>query len=263
MKDTVTIDMAPYIRPNYRHNTGLWGIGMGRKAAKEHQITTLGDKHIVLKIPQGIKWDESFLKGFIGPVARKVGPENLEISVQGGFSGTGYGYGYFPQQSSKDQLNEYLIAESHRIKKRTEKKSKESKNGDWSEPITFFVPEIGTHIRLEDDWGFRLYSEGRNHSLYTQLPNLYKTTPERWEWRRQMQRGDIVFKAGAIFTVSRVYIRQGGKEYSSLTFNVKKGAVVITGSGEVILKKSARFWAKLSDVNKMSVAVDRNTLAEN
>ena len=75
-------------------------------------------------------------------------------------------------------------------------------------------------------------------------------------------------QAGAILCVNRVYIRQGVKEYSSLTFNVRKGATVVTDTTPnhhkaVVLGKGARFWAKLSDVNKMIVVVDTQTLAEN
>lgn len=264
MKERIEIDLTPYIRQTNSLGAALYYIDEGRQAAKDHKVVTLGDKHIVLKVPQGIPFGEGFLKGLLGPLARKVGPGNLEITVDGGYKSAPHERRYWIRtQSSQYMVEQYLSAEAERIKKREAKKAKDSNNADWSEPITFFVPEIGTNLRLEEDWAFRLYCEHRNSGLYTQLPGLYKEG-DPWNWRRRsLERGDVVLKAGAILTVSRVYIRVGVKEYSSLTFNVKKGAVVVTSNGEFTLKKGARFWAKLKDVNQMKVVVNKNSLAGN
>lgn len=265
-KDKVVIELHPYINQTWRNNPGLHGVEAGRQAAKDHKVPTLGDKHIVLKIPLGIQMDESFLKGLLGPLARKVGPENLTVSVDGGYQGQSYDrrYSWRPRPPScKDLVEEYLISEGRRIKERAAKKKKEAKNGDWSDPITFFVPDIGTRVRLEDDWQFRLHCEYRNSGLTEQLPGIYKDG-NPWNWRRRsLEKSDVVIEKGAILTVNRVYIRQGAKEYSSITFNIKKGATVLTSKGKVELRKGTRFWAKLRDVNQMQVVVDRNTLAEN
>lgn len=265
MKERIEIDLAPYIRQAGGLGAALYYIDEGRQAAKDHKVVTLGDKHIVLKVPEGIQFGEGFLKGLLGPLARKVGPENLEVTVEGGYKSDPYNrhYWFGNRVSSQEIVRRYLSIEAERIKKRAAKKAKDSKNADWSEPITFFVPEIGTSLRLEEDWAFRLYCEHRNSGLYEQLPKLYKDG-NPWNWRRRsLERGDVVMKAGAILTVSRIYIRVGVKEYSSLTFNVKKGAVVVTNQGETTLKKGARFWAKLKDVNQMKVVVNKNSLAGN
>jgi len=63
--------------------------------------------------------------------------------------------------------------------------------------------------------------------------------------------------------IDRVHIRKGVKDFSSLTFNAKKDSSAVYNEKEVVLKKTARFWAKLSDVNELSVEVDKSTLAEN
>ena len=61
--------------------------------------------------------------------------------------------------------------------------------------------------------------------------------------------------------VDRVYIRKGVGDYSSITFNLHKGGEIVF-NGKAI-KAFGRFWAKLSDVNKMKVRIDTATLAGN
>lgn len=68
-------------------------------------------------------------------------------------------------------------------------------------------------------------------------------------------------KAGSNLGVDRIYIRKGGEDYSSITFNLHKGGVIVVKGNEV--KAQGRFWAKLGDVNKMKVRIDTQTLSEN
>jgi hypothetical protein len=65
---------------------------------------------------------------------------------------------------------------------------------------------------------------------------------------------------GAELSVSRIYIRQGVKECSSLTFHLISGETEFNGKK---FKVKARFWAKLSDVNTMECEVNEATLAVN
>jgi hypothetical protein len=200
-------------------------------------------------------------------LARKVGPLNLlnDLTIEGGFRGgssSRRGWGRYQPASLRERIKEYLHEEDVRVKERDAKKLKEAKGPRWTEPMGFFIPEIGTRVRLEERWEFRLFNEYRN-KICRQLG-----IDTDYGWREKLKEAEAALAAGTILTVSRVYIRQGGKEYSSITFNIKKGAKVYVkdakGAWKLCeLKKGGRFWAKLSDVNKMRVVVDQETLAEN
>jgi len=126
---------------------------------------------------------------------------------------------------------------------------------EWSKPQGMLIPDINTQLMLSKPWEFNLYVERRNKAMFV---GLFGTDPKDYWWGRiyikgeEYKRGDCIpCKIGkdALLKVNRVYIRQGGDEYSSLTFYVHKGAK-ITSMGETItLKKAVRFWAKLGDVN--------------
>ena len=263
----VVIDLAYYTMHKERSGAGLWGRESGLKAAKDNQLLKKAPTELILKIPNGICMGERFLTAFLGPLARKVGPENLKVTVIGGFEG-GYADRAFRGDSdcwnTTQQIEEYLTLESMRVAKRQKEKAKVAQGPAWSPPLQFYVPEISTMLRLEGDWTFRLYCERRNHGFYSKLPGVFPGT-EKWSWH-SVNHGaerDVTIKAGALMSVSRVYIRQGGLEYSSLTFNLRKGAEVDVDGKVTVLKGGARFWAKLSDVNKMKVSIDTLTLAEN
>lgn len=51
---------------------------------------------------------------------------------------------------------------------------------------------------------------------------------------------------GTILVVDRVYIRRGLRDFSSLTFRTK------SSPQKELNKKGIKFWAKLSDVNRIS-----------
>ena len=128
--------------------------------------------------------------------------------------------------------------------------------------MKFFVPDVGTMVRLKEDWTFRLYVESRNRALvdYLGIPVT------RSIYGRNIDSKEVVFKAWTTLKVDRVYIRKGVKDYSSLTFHIQKGkhgGAEFDGESYSFAKKGFRFWAKLSDVNKMVVEVDQATLAEN
>ena len=89
MSEQVILQLAPYMNCGYRNHrdAGLWGREAGLKAAKDLGILKLGGKEIVLDVPPHIRMDEPFMKALLGPVARKVGPANLKVTVSGGFRG--------------------------------------------------------------------------------------------------------------------------------------------------------------------------------
>ena len=119
------IELAPYITVGrYHRGSGLWDREQGLKAAKDHNFLADMPTDVTFKIPPGIPMDDSFLKALLGPLARKVGVENLKVTVVGGHSG-GSLHGYYNRcPSTARQVEEYLVLESIAVKKRQEEKAK-------------------------------------------------------------------------------------------------------------------------------------------
>lgn len=151
------------------------------------------------------------------------------------------------------------------------------------------IPDIGDHLRLEEDWTFRLHNERRNDGFITllgldQSPEIVaaKRRSEAAEAKfRSLKRGDpgydeaygeflkfsphrrvkidwpVTLPKGTVLKVDRVYIRKGASDFSSLTFYVidtplfSKNTKSAGAGGKKSLKK--RFFASLADVNKMTV----------
>lgn len=107
--------------------------------------------------------------------------------------------------------------------------------------MKFFIPPLGTRLKLIEPWTFTLYDERRN--------NLWKTVTDRkqnWSYNRwnQCESASITvsLEPGTILSVSRIYIRLGIKSFDSITFNCIKTAKN---------KPHGRFWVKLADANKI------------
>lgn len=128
--------------------------------------------------------------------------------------------------------------------------------------MRMFIPPISMKFRLLADWTFPLVSEGRNATLWAALVG---PIPQR-DWRGWPESGrgysmhPVTIPAGTELTVSRIYIRQGGKEFDSVTFNLikwggpedfKKGGPSRWGG----TRKGTRFWAKLEYVNRIEFDV--------
>lgn len=101
--------------------------------------------------------------------------------------------------------------------------------------MNLFIPEIGTKLKLTASWTFVLCGESRNAKLF-QL--LGKTMSYRCN-------EVVTIPEGTTLSVDRIYIRKGVSNYSSVTFTIPKD----------VNKKhplaGSRFWAKLSDANKI------------
>lgn len=158
-------------------------------------------------------------------------------------------------------------------KKEERKKKKESLvddvGTDWWPELRFLVPDIGTIVRLEKDWTFRLHEEGRCNSLMKALGIQWPPVNWRHGNVREAKVHEVTLKVGAILKVSRVYIRRGtsgsGKsrsEFSSLTFGIQGKSILVYNGAEVKMRGGS-FWAKLSDVNRMQVSVAVGSLAVN
>lgn len=118
--------------------------------------------------------------------------------------------------------------------------------------MQLYVPEIGDRLRLTKDWTFTLHYEHRNSSLIENFGDTF-------EWRRKSGNGVgtndniVTIPLGTILKVDRIYIRKGLEEWSSISFYAEG---IGTGSGAFGRPKSARFWAKLSDCNKIEFEIE-------
>ena len=136
-----------------------------------------------------------------------------------------------------------------------------------------FIPEIGTEIILTEDWTFDLYDETRNEAavVYYELWDILGQLRKEYYAKQNAIRNvfpfdraaynaiqepciPVVVPKGTTLKIDRIYIRKGISEYSSVTF-IMKGAtpkVFMSRHGyERKCGRSIRFWARLSDVNKI------------
>ncbi len=111
--------------------------------------------------------------------------------------------------------------------------------------MKFYIPEIGDKLKLTKPWTFDLYDEYRNDGLID-LMSLHPNETRRRYVRDRLRVWQVTLPAGTILKISRIYIRQGASEYSSIKFHLDKESAGFPKKG-----KMARFWAKLADVNQI------------
>ena len=120
--------------------------------------------------------------------------------------------------------------------------------------MKLYIPENGDSIRLTTDWTFDLYNEDRNSSLMEKIGDTRKCIGD---WSPDYGAIPCTIPAGAELKIDRVYIRKGKSDYSSITFLWKGEALPAkieqyrTGEYYKIPRQPIRFWAKLTDVNKI------------
>lgn len=109
-----------------------------------------------------------------------------------------------------------------------------------------FIPSITSKFKLTQDWTFRLFIEYRNNKLLdrmgfdnNRLCQLFNVTSSYYVPSDKFI--VVTFPAGIELSVDRVYIKRGQQAFDSVTFRVKFPDI----------KGGFRFWAKLSDVNKI------------
>lgn len=103
--------------------------------------------------------------------------------------------------------------------------------------MELFIPEIGTILKLEQDWQFTLYQEYRN--------NLF----EKLDLKRDTQVVEI--PKGTLIKVDRIYIKKGNSQFSSITFSiptVRSKADKLNYPHNVKLG-GGKFWVKLHECN--------------
>ena len=200
--------------------------------------------------------EEAYLKGFFGPVARKIGIDLFMKNVSVNDLAMLGPYTMYTS-CAEGFVQTYLESEKIRLIKTKLEKERKENTATWTKPTQLLIPDIGTVIRLTKDWTFRLYFESRNVKV---CQCIGVGTPS---WSASNKVFDLTIKAGTEMTVDRVYIRKGADDYSSLTFTIKKDQKIKTVYNGQEFETSGRFWAKLSDVNKMEVEIDTASLSEN
>jgi hypothetical protein len=126
------------------------------------------------------------------------------------------------------------------------------------------IPTIGSVIRLLEDWTFDLHPERRNHAFWKQnvgtpIPSVpfiktFNAKGKHSGWRDKTEDATIRYclPKGTQLKVDRLYIRQNAKQFDSITFIVIQSTGVKLIPGKFGKSKNGRFWAKLSDVNKIN-----------
>lgn len=116
------------------------------------------------------------------------------------------------------------------------------------------IPTIGSVFTLAQPWSFMLYEEHRNNDFGN------KIYPAR-DWNRYSPRGtepqEVHLPEGTKLKVDRIYVRQGGGDFDSVTFRLKKG----DRPGDKTIY--GRFWVKLGDVNRIVCDWDEDTVKRN
>lgn len=142
------------------------------------------------------------------------------------------------------------------------------------------IPSIGDNVTLAEDWTFVLVNEHRNKTMAIwagecRNPDSYSyplgvvsqlRSDVRPEWGSYCVADprivNVTLPKGTVLKIDRIYLRKGGKDYDSVTFiaqglQAKDNMEVYDRQSHNYKKKpvnrSVRFFAKLTDVNKMVV----------
>ena len=138
--------------------------------------------------------------------------------------------------------------------------------------MQLYIPQLSDKLKLTNPWTFTLHWEARNRTLVEAclMPYLTKNkgpakNSDLWYMEGLTYKGtsikttneEITLPAGSILSVDRIYIRQGVKDFNSVTFRLIKSSAstIIISDGSVLAinpkVRSIRFWAKLADANRI------------
>jgi hypothetical protein len=109
--------------------------------------------------------------------------------------------------------------------------------------MELFIPEIGTILKLEQDWQFTLYSEYRNN-LHIKL-NITRDTQV------------VELPKGTLVKMDRIYVKKGNSQFSSITFSiptVRSKADKLNYPHNVKLG-GGKFWVKLHECNGINFSL--------
>lgn len=110
--------------------------------------------------------------------------------------------------------------------------------------MQLFIPDIGTLVKLEQDWQFTLYDEYRNSELFMVL-------------NKKRENQIIELPKGLVLKIDRIYIKKGLSQYSSITFRIPKPKNK-REEEEMPLNKvysGVTFWVKLHEINGTDISI--------
>jgi len=127
------------------------------------------------------------------------------------------------------------------------------------------IPEIGSKLRIEEDWEFPLFKEHRNKDIFNadnMAPPLYKDSHKSYP---------RTLPAKTEFLVDRIYVRNGLKDFSSITLKITSTTdanlnsagmknVPFKSKNAKDKKSYGRFWVKLGDFNKANMTIIDDTV---
>lgn len=128
--------------------------------------------------------------------------------------------------------------------------------------MQLFVPACGDRIVLTRAWKFELTLEHRNIN-FAKEHGLVDSEPHRWNhWGRSSgyKRVEVTIPKGTMLECDRVYIRVFSKnkahddvdnDFDSLTWRI------VGKNGKAKMKD--RFWAKLSDCNRINFKLEADS----
>lgn len=113
------------------------------------------------------------------------------------------------------------------------------------------IPRLRDELTLAEPWTFALHDEYRNDDLRVALkhktPYAHLRTFDDAKFQATLaaEKGprDATLPAGTVLSVDRIFIRNGARDYDSVTFRFRKHPDMP--------KLKARFWVKLDDANKI------------
>lgn len=108
--------------------------------------------------------------------------------------------------------------------------------------MRLFIPPLGTIIKLTEDWDFSLYYERRNWDLCASYFDIDDVVSGK-------NMGLFRIPEGTVLKVERVFIRQGSKDFESITFRTQSSPDKKIGA------RKRRFWARLKDANKIECEI--------
>lgn len=172
------------------------------------------------------------------------------------------------------ELKDWEEKKAHRRARASIEKKVKNNTANWTQPARLLIPEIGTILRLENDWTFDLHSERRNTGLINLIGETFKSD---WDWEQMGKKvpgpWKVTIRKGSLLTMDRLYVRKGAEKFSSLSFILRAdGEPTISFDGKDFSCKGKknfqhfgitgvlRFWAKLADVNTLIVSAMEETI---
>lgn len=113
--------------------------------------------------------------------------------------------------------------------------------------MKFFIPTIGTAVKLIQPWNFKLIYEYRNQHLWNILKLREPEYKGLFSGPKEEVSHIVTLPIDTILIVDRIYIRQNASDFDSISFKAKNEL------------GKFRFWAKLDDVNKIEFKIFEKT----